>query len=324
MIQYGVTGNPGVKRGRKGGKGKLIFFVLLIVAAASVILFIVNRKGKPEKASAKEIKQSGKAPIAKSKSNAQSHRAAIIPAKAKKILAQAQEAFDKENYKDAKKLAHEAIKMNQEKFSTAWNQAANILSKTNIILFTTDIPTQEKVLYTVISGDSLDKISKKFNTTIEAIQKSNNMKPMDFKILPGQTFCIYKGDWKILTSKKHFKLCLYNGDKLFKVYPIGIGRQGRTPAGVFMIEKKNKEPDWYSRGKKYSYGSKENVLGTRWMSLKPIGSTNPNLRGYGIHGTWAPETVGKMSSNGCLRMKNEDVNELFSIVPRKTEVIIEK
>ena len=66
------------------------------------------------------------------------------------------------------------------------------------------------------------------------------------------------------------------------------------------------------------------MLGTRWMSLKATGDTNKSLHGYGIHGTWKPETIGTKSSNGCIRMKNEEVNELFSIVPYNTPVKIEK
>jgi lipoprotein-anchoring transpeptidase ErfK/SrfK len=58
------------------------------------------------------------------------------------------------------------------------------------------------------------------------------------------------------------------------------------------------------------------------MSLKPVGKTNSNLSGYGIHGTHEPESTGRMSSNGCIRMKNKEVNELYSIVPRGTDVII--
>jgi lipoprotein-anchoring transpeptidase ErfK/SrfK len=59
------------------------------------------------------------------------------------------------------------------------------------------------------------------------------------------------------------------------------------------------------------------------MALTPTGDTDKNLSGYGIHGTWLPETIGTESSNGCIRMKNEEVNELYSILPYKTEVTIE-
>jgi len=69
------------------------------------------------------------------------------------------------------------------------------------------------------------------------------------------------------------------------------------------------------------YGDKENVLGTRWISLTATGQT-PKVRGYGIHGTWEPDTVGKQASAGCVRLLNPDVEELFLIVPMGTPVTI--
>jgi lipoprotein-anchoring transpeptidase ErfK/SrfK len=46
--------------------------------------------------------------------------------------------------------------------------------------------------------------------------------------------------------------------------------------------------------------------------------------GYGIHGTSEPETIGKPSSNGCIRLLNEDAEELFKFVMLKTKVVIQK
>ena len=60
------------------------------------------------------------------------------------------------------------------------------------------------------------------------------------------------------------------------------------------------------------------------MKLKPTGATNLGLSGYGIHGTAYPDSIGKSESNGCIRMKNEIVEELFSIVPTGVNVTIEK
>ncbi|HRR06885.1 MAG TPA: L,D-transpeptidase, partial [Victivallales bacterium] len=101
------------------------------------------------------------------------------------------------------------------------------------------------------------------------------------------------------------------------------GKQGRTPSGEFIITAKQKDPVWYIEGKAIPFGASENILGTRWLALTPAGTTDKNLKGYGIHGTWEPNSVGSATSNGCIRMKNEDVEELFSIIPLKTTVIIE-
>ena len=58
----------------------------------------------------------------------------------------------------------------------------------------------------------------------------------------------------------------------------------------------------------------ENLLGTHWLAL--------NVRGYGIHGTWEPDTIGHQLSAGCVRMLNENVEELFTLVTLGTPVEI--
>jgi len=40
-----------------------------------------------------------------------------------------------------------------------------------------------------------------------------------------------------------------------------------------------------------------------------------SVRGFGIHGTSAPQSIGKSASHGCIRLRNRDVEELFELVP---------
>lgn len=254
------------------------------------------------------------------------HEKSSIPVKelkeANDNLAKAAQALQKDEFVTAKKYAQMVMNCGLKEGDKLWEQAAEILGKANTGIYMTDIPAPNKKLYTIQEGDSLIKIAKRFKTTVEAIQKSNGLEPSNPIIFPGRTLYIYTGEWSVKVKKDQFKLYLYDGNSIFKIYKIGIGRQGRTPSGTFIISTKQKEPIWYNEGKAIPYGSKENVLGTRWMALKAVGDTNSNLRGYGIHGTWEPDTIGTQASNGCIRMKNEDVNELYSILPYRTEVTI--
>jgi lipoprotein-anchoring transpeptidase ErfK/SrfK len=245
-------------------------------------------------------------------------------ASAKSNLDKAIELYKQEEYVDAKVLVLKVVESGLQEGNDLWEKAAELLSKINIEIYMSDMPSPQKKLYTIQEGDSLIRIAKKFHTTVEAVQKSNGLNPANPIIFPGKTLYIYQGDWSIKVSKSKFRLYLYNGKKLFKIYNIGVGRQGRTPEGEFVITNKQKHPIWYNEGRAIAYGTKENVLGTRWMAIKPTGKTNQHLRGYGIHGTWKPETIGTKSSNGCIRMKNDEVDELFTIVPYKTFVTITK
>jgi len=310
--------------GGRGKNGLFTVLVLLFLALVGLCVFL-GIKAYGNKDAIKAIKNEM---TKEEKAGAHDDTALMppkpIPPEVSAKLAKAKELITKGQLKDAAELAYQVITAITDEDHPAWWEAAQLLSNANVSLFLSDIPSSQKELYIVKKGDVLANIAKKFNTTTDVIQKNNRMEGNDINIVPGQTLCVYKGYWKVLVKKSKCRLYLYDGDKLFKVYQVGVGRQNRTPTGTFIINMKEKEPDWYYKGKKYEYGTKENVLGTRWMAIRPTGETNGALQGYGIHGTWEPESVGKPSSNGCVRMKNEEVNELFSIVPVGTEVIIEE
>jgi len=128
----------------------------------------------------------------------------------------------------------------------------------------------------------------------------------------------------IVVSKEDLKLYLCYKGEIVDSYPIGIGKVdgdtglSATPEGVFVVEDKIKNPPWWTRGEKIEYGDPRNILGTRWMGFKDT----TELVGYGIHGTTQPETVPGRYSQGCIRMHNEHVEDLFEWVPAGTKVYV--
>lgn len=168
------------------------------------------------------------------------------------------------------------------------------------------------VMYEVKSGDTLGKIAKQFNTTVEFIKKSNNLKSDVIRV--GQRLRIWKGDFNILIDKSQNILILKDGNEVVKVYPVATGENNSTPTGTFKIITKLENPTWFNKGIVIQPDSPENALGTRWLGF--------DLPGYGIHGTIEPETIGKQVSAGCVRMLNSDVEELYSIVPYGTKVAV--
>lgn len=174
--------------------------------------------------------------------------------------------------------------------------------------------------YIVQSGDSLWKVAKsKFKTPIGFVKWINQKKKDSLR--PREELKIILGKIKIEVSKSKFFLVAYlDGEqKLYlRGYKIGLGKHEKTPLGRFVIETKKEKPDWWQPGGKVPFGDPRNPLGTRWMGFK----NTPGLSGYGIHGTSQPNSIGKNQSNGCVRMLNENVEELFPIIDRGTEVII--
>jgi len=110
-----------------------------------------------------------------------------------------------------------------------------------------------------------------------------------------------------------------HGDEVVQVWDCGIGKAGHeTPEGTFTIGDKIERPPLSTKG--LPYGHPDNPLGSRWLALLRDGQKSS----YGIHGTSDPSGVGGEVSLGCIRMRNEDVNELFEILPRGAEVIIQR
>lgn len=109
---------------------------------------------------------------------------------------------------------------------------------------------------------------------------------------------------------------LFSGDCLVKEFPIAIGKTSTpTPLGTYSIICKEVNPAWYPPDRPGTVvpSGPDNPLGYRWMGI---------WKDYGIHGTNAPWSIGAAVSNGCIRMHEEDVEELFDKVNYGTPVRI--
>jgi len=166
--------------------------------------------------------------------------------------------------------------------------------------------------YTVAPGDSLYVIAKKYETTVELIKKSNGL--TKDTIYPDMKLKIVTDRFSVGVDKSENVLTLFLNDKPLKHYSVATGKGSSTPTGKFKIVNKLKDPTWYRAGAVVPPDSPENILGTRWLGF--------DYPGYGIHGTTLPETIGKQESSGCIRMFNEDVEELYSILPHGAQVFI--
>lgn len=128
-------------------------------------------------------------------------------------------------------------------------------------------------------------------------------------------------EWFIVINKTKKILTVYHNGEVYKKYPVALGKEtSPTPNHKFTIINKLVNPYWGGMGGRYTPvrgGDPNNPLGKRWLGL-----STEKYRGYGIHGNSAPFSIGKYISHGCIRMINEDVEELFEYIPIKTDVWI--
>lgn len=115
-------------------------------------------------------------------------------------------------------------------------------------------------------------------------------------------------------------LYLFQNGAFVRFYPVAIGKSGwETPVGDYTIASRVVDPTWVPpswAGVSGPVGpGPDNPLGDRWMGL--------SRRGYGIHGTNQPDSVGGAVSHGCIRMYPELVRQLFQQVRVGMSVRIE-
>lgn len=270
----------------------VIGVILFILLAAKVVLSLkVTAAQKKEKQTA----------IALTVASAANLYQQGITAEANDELTDAQSAYKKliSDYPDFDKI----------------EDAQKKLEAVNMKIIFSKAETPSTTVYTVEPGDSLAKIAKKHNTTIELIKKSNNLTGDMIRV--GQHLRLWKGTFSVYVDKSQNTLMLKSDNDIVKVYLISTGKNNITPVGTFTIVNKMVNPVWFKEGGKViPPESPENILGTRWMGFNdPYGS-------YGIHGTTEPEKLGKQVTAGCVRMRNEEVEELYALLPEGTQVTV--
>lgn len=110
----------------------------------------------------------------------------------------------------------------------------------------------------------------------------------------------------VLVSIADRKLAVIEDGNVIARFPVAVGAAASpSPTGEFQIVSRVSNPTYYHPGTVIPSG-KDNPVGTRWVGL--------SQKGYGIHGTNAPRSVGHAASHGCIRLRNRDMERLFTML----------
>jgi hypothetical protein len=195
-------------------------------------------------------------------------------------------------------------------------KALEVLRAINAQIFLSDGEEGDLKLYKVKNGDTLGKIAESHGTTWEMIQRLNGL--TSTRINVGNELKILSGKFELVVRKQKFVMDLMLDGAFVQRYTVGLGLAGCTPLGEFTVKNRISKPADGS----WPYGHEKHRLGSRWLGLKG----DPSLKGYGIHGCRADEEqeIGTECSQGCVRMRNVDVEEIYDIVPVNTRVVIQQ
>jgi len=111
---------------------------------------------------------------------------------------------------------------------------------------------------------------------------------------------------QVVVSIPDRKLAVLEDGKVLRVFQVAVGADfSPSPTGEFQIAHRLTNPTYYHPGVVIPPG-KDNPLGPRWVGL--------TQKGFGIHGTNQPLSIGKAASHGCIRMRNRDIEQFFEMV----------
>jgi len=172
--------------------------------------------------------------------------------------------------------------------------------------------------YKVQPGDRLVDIGKKHKVPYEILMSINGIEKPEL-LRSGKTIKVINGPFNAIVYSSSFTLDLYLGNNTYvKTYSIGLGESSKeTPTGRWRLKNDGKliEPPWPSpEGKLVYSGDPEYPLGSRWIGLVGIQGNAMGRTGFGIHGTKDPKTIETRSSQGCIRLYNGDVIELYNML----------
>ena len=110
----------------------------------------------------------------------------------------------------------------------------------------------------------------------------------------------------VLVSLADRQLAVIDGGNVIARFTVAVGAtDSPSPTGQFRIVNRVSNPTYYHPGSVIPSG-KDNPVGTRWVGL--------SQKGYGIHGTNAPRSIGHAASHGCIRLRNRDMERLFTLL----------
>ena len=166
--------------------------------------------------------------------------------------------------------------------------------------------------YEVQPGDTLEKIAERYQVPWQLLGKINSLSnPRQLR--PADRLKVLPGPFEAYVDLTQYRLTLVIDGLYAGRFPIGIGRDQSTPQGSFVVKNKVLNPVWYGPQGVVPHEDPRNPLGGRWIDLGG---------GIGIHGTNNPASIGRNESEGCIRMGQQDIEDVFDILSLGSRVTV--
>ncbi len=169
--------------------------------------------------------------------------------------------------------------------------------------------------YVMQPGDTLSEVAEQYNVPWRYLERMNRVSAD--RVRAGAKLKVIRGPFGAVVDLSDFEITVHSHGYYVASYKIGIGQKGQsTPIGEFKIAEKLENPTYYPQGEPVvSADDPNNPLGEYWLSIGD---------GYGIHGTINPASIGKAASKGCIRMLNDDIEQVYDMLSVGSTVLIRR
>ncbi len=177
-------------------------------------------------------------------------------------------------------------------------------------------------VFIVKKNDRLATIAPAYHTPWQFIKLINQIHD-ERRIQLNARLKVVHGPFHAVVHKGAFRMDVYlegaDGRRMYiRSFDVGLGKYNSTPGGEFIVQRHSKltNPRWVNpRTSKVFYpDDPANPIGEYWIGLRGIGEGTKLLKGYGIHGTIEPGSIGREASMGCIRLTGDDIELLYSML----------
>ena len=181
-------------------------------------------------------------------------------------------------------------------------------------------------LYLVQSGDNLERIGRNNDVPYQVLMQINGIKKAS-SLQAGAQIKVVNGPFHVVVKRSAFTMDLYLKNTYVKTYMVGLGRPGReTPTGEWLVSERLERPTYWDpdTGEKFVSTDPEYPIGPYYIELKGISGEAVGRTGFAIHGTNKPQEIGLNTSSGCVRLRNNMVQEVYGLLAEnKSQVRVE-
>ncbi len=181
-------------------------------------------------------------------------------------------------------------------------------------------------------GDRMVFLARDAKVDYRLLGRINNLADPG-KIRLGQSVKIIEGPFHAVVDKSDYRMDVYLGaaDELgrriyVRSFSVGLGEFNSTPSGSWVVRKNSKaiNPAWTNprTGESFDANDPANPIGEFWIGLEGIDNSTKLMRGYGIHGTIDPSSIGRQASMGCVRMHDADVALVYELLTTAGSTVI--